>query len=506
MSLAELERLTGPADFNRDRWGRPLIVPAGGGKPVAYTRASSAAKPIEENFNLELWKQRNAVYGVATDPSLVARVLAVGGRPHEWSDSDKKKINQIVNDAADVAQAHRAANIGTALHAIIEKINRNEPAGDVGMFQADIDAYQQAIAQLRWTINPDYVECRLACDELKIAGTCDLIPWTDHGYAIADLKTGASITYGALAYSAQLACYAHSELYHVENDSRSTLDIDRKTGYLIHLPAGQGVCTIYTVDLVAGFEAVVLANQVRAIQKAAKGWLSAVDLSTSPNGTAADGLVDNLRTRVRTLVDLGHQDKLVWRWPEGVPGFKTDHTHTLDELERIERALVAIETEVEAPLNPPPLPAKPPKAKRQRPPAKPVIDEGGEVTDEKVAALIAAIKTLDRDDQFTLKLRAGEANDAGYPISLEQDRSQRRWLIAEALRRWCEFGWDHEVVAAALDYVDAPHGDTLGARIGQLTMIQAAQLGDIADALVDESLVIKFTPNPTISTPERNTQ
>lgn len=502
MSLADLEQLAGPADFKRDRWGRPLVVPAAGGKPVAYTRASSAAKPIEETYNLELWARRNVAYGLAADPSLVARVLAVGGAPHEWSDNDKKTVNRIVDDAADIAQAHRAANIGTALHAIIERVNRGEPVGDVGIFQQDVDAYRQAIAQAGWTINPEHVECRMVCDELRMAGTCDSIINDTDGYAIADLKTGSSVIYGALGYAAQLAAYAHADLYDPATDVRTPIDINRKAGYLIHLPAGTGVCTIYQVDLVAGYDVAVLANQVRAMQKAAKGWLTAIDLSTSPGA----GLVDNLRERVRTLVELGHKDRLIWRWPEGVPGFAGNHSHTLTELERIERCVVALENEVAAPFNPPPLTQKP----SRRQPVEPVtiepvieLDDGDPISDDELAALQHQFETLSESEREVIRWIAVEANDAGHPISVSQKPCRRRWQIAKSLLAWCTFGWDSDVIISALDYVDAPSAETVGERIGQLTIDQAVDLERIAADLDHGDLILSFTPNPTIQPCER---
>ena len=109
------------ADYRRDRWDRPLIVPAGGGKAIGYTRASGAAKVIEDTFGLDMWARRNVAYGLALDASLVARVLAVGGNPSTWDDASKKEIARVVEDAAAVAQAHKAANIGTAVHRLTER-------------------------------------------------------------------------------------------------------------------------------------------------------------------------------------------------------------------------------------------------------------------------------------------------------------------------------------------------------------------------------------------------
>ena len=50
------------------------------------------------------------------------------------------------------------------------------------------------------------------------------------------------VDYGALGWSAQLAAYAHSQLYDVDKGERlPTPPIDKTTGLIIHLPAGKGV-------------------------------------------------------------------------------------------------------------------------------------------------------------------------------------------------------------------------------------------------------------------------
>ena len=49
------------ADFTRDRWGRPLIIPADGGKAIAYGRFSSHGSVLEDKFALEKWKIRNGL-------------------------------------------------------------------------------------------------------------------------------------------------------------------------------------------------------------------------------------------------------------------------------------------------------------------------------------------------------------------------------------------------------------------------------------------------------------
>jgi hypothetical protein len=273
------------ADYRRDRWGRPLIVPASGGKAKPYTRASSAARTIEDTFNIQTWDGRNIGYGMAIDPSLVARLLAIGGSPHQWTQEQKNLVNAIIDDAKAAAQAQRSADIGTAVHRMVERINLGEDV-DGGPYQADLDAYRAAIDAMGWVIDPRYVECRMVCDELEMAGTCDLIVSEErHGSFIADLKTGSTVEYAVLGHAAQLAAYARGDLYDVTDDSREKItDLRTDIGYIIHLPAGVGRCDVYELDLTCGYTAAQLANRVRAVRKQAKSWsrLSMDSVTTEP--------------------------------------------------------------------------------------------------------------------------------------------------------------------------------------------------------------------------------
>jgi hypothetical protein len=278
-----------PLDFKRDRWGRPLIVPAGGGKAKPYTRSSSAAKTVEDHWNLEMWARRGVAYGMAHDTSLVARVLAVGGDPGSWNQAQKNAVNVIHEDAQKVAQAHKAADIGTAVHNLTEQLDRGEIV-HAGPYEPDLQAYVNALVAAGLSCRPEWVECRMVCDKLEMAGTADRIVTAEGCVSrIADLKTGGSVDYGGLGWAAQLASYANGELYDVETDQRIwTPDLDLEVGYIIHLPAGQGVCTLYEIDLVAGYKAAQLANEIRAVRKASKTWISPLVTEAPPAASTDD--------------------------------------------------------------------------------------------------------------------------------------------------------------------------------------------------------------------------
>lgn len=282
----------GDDDFRRDRYGRPLIGQLDGSKPLPYTRCSSAAKAIEDRFNLEQWAQRNVAFGLAQDSSLIARVLAVGGNPSTWGKAEKDAVKAVVADAQTAAKAHKAADIGTALHSLTERADRGE-AVVAGVYAPDLAAYAQVKIDGGIVTHPQWLECRMVCDEVRMAGTADqIVTLTQDSILrrelakrdidlrpdealIADKKTGGSVDFGALSFSAQLAAYANGWLYDPATDTRlPTPLINRALGLVIHLPAGEGRCDLYLVDLVEGLKACHLSNEIRDVRRRSKRWLT----------------------------------------------------------------------------------------------------------------------------------------------------------------------------------------------------------------------------------------
>lgn len=268
-------------DFRRDHNKWPLIMQPDGTR-TAYRRCSKAAAEVENTFNLERYDNRNIAYGMAYDSSLVARLIALGGDPSTWDWPTKEKVHKILDDARTTAKAHKAADIGTAVHHLTHRVDRGETV-NAGPYQADLDAYQLTMQGHRLEVNRRYIECRIVNDLLRMAGSADRIVTTvvHEGrvtrvvYRIADIKTGASVDFGGLGFAAQLAAYAGGVLYDVTTEQRiDTPPIDLTTGYIIHLPAGQGRCTIHEVDLVGGHRAADLANEIRAIRKESKTWIT----------------------------------------------------------------------------------------------------------------------------------------------------------------------------------------------------------------------------------------
>lgn len=446
-------------DYPRDQWGHPLIVPPGGGKPKPYTRSSSAAKTVEDHWNLEMWARRNIAYGMAHDASLVARVLAIGGTPYTWSDDAKKDVNRIHERAAEVALAHKGADIGSALHLMTERVDRGEQF-DAGIYEADITAYVGALIRAELIVDPAHIECRLVCDELEMAGTADrILAHADGRHLIADIKTGATVDYGGLGWAAQLACYAHGQLYDPAAGQRlPTPALDRTTGIIIHLPAGRGVCTLYEIDLVAGFRAAELANEIRAVRRASRRWIG--PLTTFP---PAPPVVPVATTNVVTLT--GRPDRrtrLLERYralhPTQQERFRAQGIDR-DDLNAVEEALDAL--------------------------TKPRWITDGRLNSPEVSDLSVRMMTISADDRAVLNAISEEAFAGPGPISYKYEPHERNLHICRALVTMCERGWAEEVLRGLVACaIDDPQAMSPAIPLAETLAVMSFDEAEALDALV----------------------
>ena len=248
--------------MERDRWGRPLITPPSGGKPVPYTRVTTYVGCLEDTYNLSRWQQRMVALGLSQRPDLM---LAVSSTDPD----EKKKLNDLTEQAIEAAKGTAAATIGTALHALTERMDRDDDIGVVpDAYIADLAAYQRTTSAL----TVESIETFGVVDDLKIAGTWDRIVTLNGQSYIADIKTG-SIQWGAGKIAMQLAAYSRAHQYNPTTHKRTPLNVDQNKAIIIHLPAGEGECHLHWIDINQGWEAVQLAGKVRA-------WRATKNLTT----------------------------------------------------------------------------------------------------------------------------------------------------------------------------------------------------------------------------------
>src|SRR5574343_431561 len=447
-----------PLDFRRDRWGRAIIQ----GKP--YGRPSRPAKVIEDQYGLELWARRNVAYGLAHDPSLVARVLALPSKYDEWSKDDKAAANKIVTDAQAVAKAHKAADIGTALHRITERIDAGETV-DAGIYQADIDAYRQAMAPLAIS----HVECRMVCHELELAGTADRLVHHDGHHYIADVKTGADLSYAGLGYATQLAVYAHSVLWDLESDqAMETPPINTDRALIIHLPAGQGRCELQWVDIAQGWEIAHLATPAT--------------FTTPPPDIDAGPTADDVKARLASLPDdLAAKVRADLKAKGVTTRSPARAMELLEEIVAFETVTATQVTKVSSRAR---------KAKN-----KPPIAEGADVASADLEGINVALTFLPADGRAWVDALTAQAYTAKVPISLTQRASQRRWNIARGLLALAQAEADDELLRAILRHTTGTDAVLFasvepGAALGSLTLAESERLVVTCEAFVAGDLLL----------------
>lgn len=237
--------------IERDRYGRPLVVPPKGRKPVAYTRATTIANSLDDPAALVAWKMRMAAIGLTMRSDLLLSISA--------AQDDKMAVNGYVEEAMEVAGAKTQANIGTAIHALTEKLDLGQELGPIPeRWAGDIDAYARATEKL----NKKRIEQFCVLDKFKIAGTPDRLVEYKGELFIADIKTGRIDHPNNIAM--QLAIYAHGLPYDIDTASRGSWgDVNQHKAIIIHLPAGQGLCKLHFIDIEEGWRGVQFAMKVR---------------------------------------------------------------------------------------------------------------------------------------------------------------------------------------------------------------------------------------------------
>lgn len=295
MDLPKRE-LVGVPRNGRDQ---PLVVPLLGGKPKALTRTTTFVDCIEDKTSLATWGKRIVLIGSGIKPGLAQAAQELD--PHDKD--DKRKLNALAEQAFIAGGGKEAADKGTYLHTLSEYVDRGQtiPGEPSEKDVADMAAYKMATLDLE----VQRIEQFVVVPQVNCAGTLDRLiyykgPGPDgteiEGFFIADLKTG-STEYGGLKMAAQLACYSHGLVYDYTKfpvdvydpkafekwkkqqftaeeaaAAYSTLseNINQEWGIIISLPAGSGEASLLWADLTVGWEAALLALDIRAMRSRSK--------------------------------------------------------------------------------------------------------------------------------------------------------------------------------------------------------------------------------------------
>jgi hypothetical protein len=252
----------------RDRYGRYRIPDPVTGEERSWVRATTWAKTVSDLHALNGWEKRMVALGLAQRPDLLLRVAAVAD-PN--STPGRGQLDKLVDQAREHAKASARANLGTALHAFAESLDLGRPLPEIPPpYDRDIAAYRKAMAAVE--VSRNYIERICVVRDLGVAGTMDRVVRFKHGRdgtrlpLIGDLKTGTDLKYSWNEIVIQLALYAHADTIYdpVTREHHPMLEVNQETALVVHLPAGEGRCTLYLVDIAAGWEMAQLCGEVRA--------------------------------------------------------------------------------------------------------------------------------------------------------------------------------------------------------------------------------------------------
>lgn len=267
-------------DGKPDRWKRYRLPDPETGKPAGWTRATTFAKSISDTYALSMWGLRTGGYGLVLRPDLLAALAAA------WP--DREKCNQIMEEAKNAAGSKVGANLGTALHAFSEALDRGEDVKIPPPYQPHMAAYT-ALMQ-KYGLELVEIEQVVLEEHFGIAGTFDRVvrftrdvtvdlvgggtyTFRKGTLAILDLKTGKDLEYGWLEITIQLAIYSRAKRIwdKVKLEYRPMPEVDQDVALVVHLPAtapGETVkATMYAVDIASGWADADLCAQVRAARK-----------------------------------------------------------------------------------------------------------------------------------------------------------------------------------------------------------------------------------------------
>jgi hypothetical protein len=394
--LSDLGSNAGDDGKRRDRWGRLLVVPEGGGKPVGYTRYTTIAKTTDDGGGLMPWKATMAVCGTLTQRSIAARwrtLLAEHEHPWYAGPEPKAKCKRLVEEAAEAGGAGDRREEGNALHAVTALVDMGQtPAHLSREMEADVEAYVNKLIEYGITIVDGMVERTVVDDTHRVGGTFDRLVRVNGSdkLKIADLKTGLDLSYSWPAFAVQLGGYSRAEaMYEQGDDPNGSADVraampevDQDEGLIIWLPAGEARCELITVDLNAGWEGFELALAVRAWRQR-KGlswplsqWVPAPEPATPPkpklqllppadvsqdepavNGSTeyAPDIRAWLQERIDTIGtwhDVAARADLGRSWPQDMPTLRSSMAHTSEQLDQIEAVVDGVETRHSLPFGP----------------------------------------------------------------------------------------------------------------------------------------------------------
>lgn len=250
----------------------------------SWTRATTHAHLPEDSYALACWQLRQLLLGLRRRTDLLRLV-------ESWADDPgRDDLDAVIEAAHQAAGSDKAANLGTAVHGVLQQVDRAWPYdGDGRLVNASrlvessswlaslevpewanpyVRGYLEELARQGLRPVPSMTERRVIHTALGAAGTLDNVyEEADGGLVLGDKKTGRADRHTERAFAIQLAVYQGAE-YMLDPDggppvALRSLGLRRDYAVLVHVEPGSGACATYRVDLRRGRLGANLASDVR---------------------------------------------------------------------------------------------------------------------------------------------------------------------------------------------------------------------------------------------------
>jgi hypothetical protein len=261
----DIDTTGGKPDVPQGRYGR-YILPDAGGKYKEQTSPSTLGASLVSGYGLGVWRTGQVAWGLAQRPDLVLRLAAV-------AKDDKETIKDVVAQAEVVAGTAEGANLGDAIHSILQRVDAGEdPAGMHPYFQPIIANYLAELARCGLRPIPSLIERVVMCMKYGVAGRLDNIYEiiATGELVIGDKKSEIDPTEHEQPICTQLGMYANAELMmNYETRQYEPMPAVRKDiAAVIHIDRETFEVRAHRFDIERGWASVRLAMEMREWNKA----------------------------------------------------------------------------------------------------------------------------------------------------------------------------------------------------------------------------------------------
>jgi hypothetical protein len=237
-------------DVPRDQWGRyALPDPRTGEKVDGWTRATTFAATIAEQYALRVWKERQVVWGLSRRPDLLTLASTISGP------EDKKALGAIVEEAHVAAGTQAKANRGTSIHRACQasELGRHHEVPEE--LRPHVAGFFKAVRDAGLELLPEYVERVVIVERYHVAGQLDnLVRCPDGKIRVLDKKTGR-MDYSDVEFAVQQAVYAHADAMFNYATGRYEPAPEIATDYAIlaHIDPDTGHCELLRINIEWGW-------------------------------------------------------------------------------------------------------------------------------------------------------------------------------------------------------------------------------------------------------------